>query len=145
MSNSDTDPSSFVAGKYLPIGSLHPRLEEKARPPYVIGDYDNAVFVAMKCVEVAVRRTAELGDEEYGVSLMRKAFNPEDESSLSRRLKVKSEREAMAHLFAGAIGLLKNPSSHREVNLGDPIEVADILRFADLLLRIVDRSRTDDD
>lgn len=145
LSDSKADPSSFMAGKYLPMGSLHPRLEEKARPLFVMGDYDTAVFVAMKCVEVAVREAAELGNDDYGVPLMRKAFKVDDETSLSKAFELDAERKAVGHIFAGAIGLLKNPSSHREVNLDDPVEVADILRFADLLLRLVDRARAEEE
>jgi hypothetical protein len=78
--------------------------------------------------------------KDYGVDLMRAAFKADAESPLSRAFEIKAEREAASHLFAGAIGLLKNPSSHREVDLVDPVEVADILRLADLLLHIVDRA-----
>jgi hypothetical protein len=64
LAQSGGDPVTFTAGKYLPMGSLHPRLEEKARPHYVMGDYDTAVFTAMKCVEVAVRQVTGLGNRQ---------------------------------------------------------------------------------
>lgn len=139
LQSGKVDPATFVAGKFLPMGSLHPRLEEKVRPLYVQGDYETAVFAAMKCVEVAVRDAAGLGAADYGVDLMRKAFN-KDAGPLAMQFEVVAEREAVSHLFAGALGLLKNPSSHREVNIVDPLEAADIIRLADLMLRIVDRS-----
>ena len=44
----------------------------------------------------------------------------------------------MSDLFAGAVGKFKNPSSHRDIEYTDPNEVADIIRLANQLLRMVD-------
>ena len=49
-----------------------------------------------------------------------------------------AEQEAMANLFAGAIGLYKNPQSHRHVPT-HPEDAAEVIVFASQLLRIVDR------
>jgi len=43
------------------------------------------------------------------------------------------------NLFKGAIGVLKNPGSHREVEFEDPTEAAEAVLLADLLMRILDR------
>lgn len=50
------------------------------------------------------------------------------------------EKEATANLFAGAIGAYKNPTSHRTVQFDDPMEAAEVIQLADLLLRIVHRA-----
>lgn len=42
-------------------------------------------------------------------------------------------------MFAGAIGLFKNPPSHRRVDYSDPTEAAEVVLLADLLLRILNR------
>jgi uncharacterized protein Ymh len=46
--------------------------------------------------------------------------------------------QAMANLFVGAIGLYKNPQSHRNVPT-EPADAAEVLMFASHLLRMVNR------
>jgi Protein of unknown function (Hypoth_ymh) len=41
-------------------------------------------------------------------------------------------------LFWGAIGVFKNPTSHRPVNYDDPTVAAEAVLLADLLLRMLD-------
>ena len=49
------------------------------------------------------------------------------------------ERVAMMELFKGAIGVFKNPTSHRPVDYDDPTLSSEVILFADLLLRLLDR------
>jgi uncharacterized protein (TIGR02391 family) len=92
------------------------------------GEYDVAVFEAMKAVEVAVRDASGFGADLLGKDLMREAFNP-NEGPLA---------EGRAHLFAGAIQSYKNPGSHRDVSIEGPAEAAELVMLANHLLRIVD-------
>lgn len=124
----------------LPDATLHPILERQARPAFRRGEYDTAILVAMKAVEVAVRNAAGFGPDKLGVALMREAFHASRGPLRDRRV-IQPERQATSDLFSGAIGLFKNPSSHRDVNVDDPVEVAGVIRLADVLLRIVDRAR----
>jgi hypothetical protein len=94
------------------------------------------VFTAFKAIEVAVRTECAFSDGELGVPLMRKAFHPET-GPLTDKLVVPSEREAMAALFAGAIGAAKNPTSHREFEM-NKVEAARLILFASYLMSIVD-------
>lgn len=116
---------------------LTPVLEVKARPHFLRGDLETAVFTAMKEVEVEVRRKAGLPDSTYGRELIGAAFRTG--GPLHRDDMVASEQEALASLFRGVLGLFKNPSSHREVDVSDATEAAEMVLCADLLLRLLDK------
>ncbi|WP_406377839.1 TIGR02391 family protein [[Kitasatospora] papulosa] len=126
-------------------GPLHPDLDRTVRTNFDLGDYETACFAAMKAVEVAVRDASGLDNSLVGVALMRRAFQPHQNGKPGGPLAdvgaEGGEQEAESALFAGAMGRYKNPSSHRTVDFDDPIEAAQIIQFADLLLRQVDRAR----
>jgi uncharacterized protein (TIGR02391 family) len=134
------DVRGYLAVSLLPDKSLDPTLASKVRPAFLRGDYDTAVFEAFKEVEVRVRNLSGAEKTDLGVNLMRKAFHPEN-GPLTDNTQVLGERQAISDLFAGAIGSFKNPSSHRDVDFGDPAEVAELIMFADQLIRIAERRR----
>ncbi|MGW6557553.1 TIGR02391 family protein [Streptomyces hydrogenans] len=125
-------------------GPLHSALEGTIRTYFDLGDYETACFAAMKAVEVAVRNAAGYDNSQLGVGLMRKAFTPhkndKEGGPLADAGAEGGEQEAASALFAGAIGAYKNPASHRTVDFDDPIEAAEIIQLASLLLRQVDRA-----
>jgi len=142
LKDSGMDIHTYLRSNFLPKEVLDPVLVTAVRPLFLKGDYDTAVFRAFKEVEVRVRKAAQLGPEILGANLMDRAFNPKD-GLLTDKQAVHSEQEATHHLFRGAIGLFKNPSSHREVNWEDPFECAELIMFADYLLRLV-RKRSEE-
>jgi uncharacterized protein (TIGR02391 family) len=117
--------------------ALHPLLEGKVRPIFLLGDYETAAFKAMKEVEVRVRELAKLPNDLIGVALMRQAFNPTS-GPLTDASHEGGERQARSDLFSGAIGSFKNPTSHRPVTYTDPTEASEVVLLADLLMRILD-------
>jgi uncharacterized protein (TIGR02391 family) len=130
------DLSAYRAASQLPKHLLHPTIAAKVEAPFLRGEYDTAVFVAMKEVEVGVRAAGGFAATDIGTNLMRKAFNPAT-GPLSDPNAVDAERQSLSDLFAGAIGSYKNPHSHRNVAL-DAIEAIEIIVLASHLLKIVD-------
>ncbi|MFJ5048289.1 TIGR02391 family protein [Streptomyces sp. NPDC088719] len=138
LAKNSTGLGRFEAGERL-SGPLHPALEGPVRTNFHLGEYELASFAAMKAVEVAVREASGLDNSLVGVHLMRTAFQPYKNGKAGGPLADAEaeggEQEAASSLFAGAIGAYKNPSSHRTVKFDDPIEAAEIIQFANLLLR----------
>lgn len=128
--------ASYRKANLLPKRQLHPVIAQKVSPKFIQGDYDTAVFQAFKEVEIVVRKAGNYTEKDIGVSLMRKAFH-KDTGNLTDPNQQEAEQEAIAHLFAGAIGYCKNPSSHRNVNLTAE-EAVELITLASHLLRIVD-------
>jgi len=131
------DLERYRRGNLLPRETLHPRLAQKVWASFLRGDYDTAVFQAFKEVEVRVREAGGYSELDLGVDLMRKAFSP-DGGPLADMNAPKPEREALAHLFAGAIGSYKNPHSHRNVSI-EPHEAVEMIVLASHLLGITDQ------
>jgi uncharacterized protein (TIGR02391 family) len=134
---SQAEFANFKIARLLPKEILHPRIADRVWGSFMRGEYDGAVFQAMKAVEVAVREASGLGDDLVGVNLMRPAFRPEN-GPLTDLKAEGGEKVGRMELFAGAIASYKNPQSHRDVNLDDPLEALEIIFLANHLLRIVD-------
>ena len=130
------DYEAYRKADLLRKHQLHPTIAEKVWFIFSQGSYGTAVLEAFKQVEIAVREAGGYADSDYGVTLMRRAFDKND-GKLTDLSEQEPVREAKAHLFAGAIGLYKNPSSHREVEFA-PEAAAEIIIIASQLLRIVD-------
>ncbi len=134
---SDADYARYLHASRFPRDSIHPLVEKNTISEYMSGDYETAVFKAFKTLEDLVRKRAGLPNEMIGTALMRTAFNPVN-GPLTDITEHEGEREALAHLMAGAIGRFKNPTSHRFTGLDDPVATLEILQLASSLIRVAE-------
>ena len=135
--------TSFAKASQFPRELLHPAIVDRVWAALARGDYDDAVFHAFRKVEESVREAGRYSPTDLGTDLMRKAFAA-DSGPLAKQSDPKPERDALAHLFAGAIGSYKNPQSHRTVTITDASEAQEMVMLASHLLRIVETRRPRD-
>ena len=101
--------ADFVVARRLPQEALQARIAHTVWQAFMRGEYDVAVFQAMKAVEVAVREATGLDSALLGVKLMRAAFAPET-GPLTDPNMDRGEQVGRMELFAGAIASYKNPT-----------------------------------
>jgi uncharacterized protein (TIGR02391 family) len=116
---------------------LHALIAERVRSQYLLGEMEAAAFLALRAVEIRVRELAAKSDSDIGVKLMKAAFG--QDGALRDADLDAGEQDAMMALYWGAIGVFKNPSSHRQVDFDDPTLASEVILLADLLLRLLDR------
>lgn len=118
--------------------NLDKALEDVVVRQFRRGSYGLAALAAMRLVEDRVRRVANLDRRDVGKDLMHKAFKPG--GPLADDALLEAENLGRAALFAGAMGAIKNEHSHHDVKISDPQEALELVLFANLLLRIIDRA-----
>jgi uncharacterized protein (TIGR02391 family) len=117
--------------------NLHPLLAQRVRRQFLLGEYEQAIFVAMKAVEVRVRKLGGFGNDVIGVDLMTRALKPG--GPLADPGAPSGEVEGTMMLFRGTYAVLRNPSGHREVSFDDVTEASEAVMTASLLMRMLDR------
>jgi uncharacterized protein (TIGR02391 family) len=133
----DPDANEFRAQLQFPRHLIHPRIVDAVWPLFLRGQYSAAVFQSMREVEIFTREAGGFPAEEHGLRLMRTAFH-KDNGPLRDQSLPDQEREALANLVSGAIGVYKNPHSHRHVEMNDPVEAIEMIMLASHILRIID-------
>jgi len=132
--------ASYRHAALLPRNLLHPLIAQKVYSAFLRGEYDTAIFQAFREVEVAVREAGGYSQSDVGVPLMRSAFNV-PQGTLTDKAAVPAEQQAMSDLFAGAIGVFKNPASHRSQAGIQPADAVERIMLASHLLRTVEERR----
>ena len=91
-----------VAARRLNRDLLHSRIAQSVWAAFMRGEYAQAVFTAMREVEIAVREAAGFPLGDHGVPMARRAFH-KDSGPLRDPSQEEPEREALMHLFAGGL------------------------------------------
>jgi uncharacterized protein (TIGR02391 family) len=118
---------------------LHPLLRGKPYEDFVTDHLDAAVLEGFKTVEIEVRVAAGRPESEHGKDLMFRAFAVN--GPLFKPGETKSECEALAGLFAGALARFRNPGAHTRRSFADVLEAMEEMMVASRLLRLVDERR----
>lgn len=134
------DLEAYRKAGLLPDEMLDGQLAAKVVTAFRRGDYETAIFAAFKEVEVRVREIGHFSVSEIGVNLMRAAFKPDPPGPLTDTTSDRGEQVAVMETFAGAIGMFKNPPSHRKVEF-EVNEAAALIHFANYLLGVVEGRR----
>ncbi len=127
------------AAERIAVG-LHPLIDRKVRRQFLLGEFEQAILVAMREVEIRVRALSGLADK-WGRPLMQEAFSAE-RGPLRDAGSASGEQVGTMELFAGAYAVLRNPAGHREVDYDDVTEAAEAVATASLLMRILDRAES---
>jgi uncharacterized protein (TIGR02391 family) len=115
----------------------HPLIDSVARPQFGIKQSDQAVFASLREVEIRVRKLGSFPDDVIGTDLMNKAFGTG--APLTDSAAPKGEQDGTRFLFAGAMGMLRNPAGHRHAGLS-PAEAVEAVALASLLMRVLDQA-----
>jgi uncharacterized protein (TIGR02391 family) len=126
--------------RILPDFLLDDRIRAVCVDIFNTGHHQAAVFEAFRVLEIAIREAAGYDINQHGRSMIMDAFNENKNGPLVDLAASPAEQEAMRFVMVGAIGLFKNPRSHRDVTVDDPKEAAEMLITASHLLRIIDRA-----
>ena len=128
---------AMVAAQELPEHFLHPLIAQRARPLFMQGLRETAVFEAFKTLEIQVRRLAGLPEEMYGAKVFAKAFAEKDGPLVDRSLP-EAERTALLNLMQGAYGAWRNPHGHADRAISVP-EARDAIILASRLLQMAEQ------
>lgn len=117
---------------------LHPKILDRCQDLFESGQYDEAIFNAMKVVEEEIRFKASAGQSDIGFSLISKAMNPS--SPIISFSENEDEQKSAFFLYSGAIGSFKNPLSHRFLDTTDPIKTYECITMASMLVRMLEKA-----
>jgi uncharacterized protein (TIGR02391 family) len=134
--NEGTSPDRSTKDR---LEGIHPKVRARCGRNLALGQYDDAIFNALKALEEEIRFRISGTPEDIGVALVSKAMSPKNARLIFSG--VIAEQEAYHSLYRGAIGVFKNPLSHRFLDITDELRANEILGFVSLLMKILDEAK----
>jgi hypothetical protein len=120
-------------GEYM-AALLHPLIYQHSWKPFERAHYGQAIVLAVKEVEDAVKMAVSGNINDSGVGLIRKAFDPEGGILLDPETSA-TDNQGVADLLAGFLGRYGNVQQNAVFGLE---ETARILTLASYLLNVMD-------
>ncbi|SMC07883.1 Protein of unknown function (Hypoth_ymh) [Sulfobacillus thermosulfidooxidans DSM 9293] len=117
-------------GVSFPYGLILPELLSDVRG--FRDDPETCVLKAIKRLETAIRKMGEYSADLVGDNLISQAMG--EKGVLQPKGEVKNEIQSWLLLYRGLIGAIRNPLSHRHVDMNFEFAMEQII-FVDLLLR----------
>ena len=127
----------FRRAALLPQSTLHSSISATALSAFLRGEHDIAIFASFRAVEDTVRRVSGFPNQLVGSALMRKAFDPSS-GPLRDGSAVASEQQAVSDVYAGSMGLFKNPTSHRLNAFDSAEQTVSLVLFANYLINLAE-------
>jgi len=122
--------------------AIHPKIRQVSEKLFADGHYAQAIFEALKAIEIAVKEKSGLRDL-FGKSLMSTAFSlkaPRLRSNALETTTEQNEQEGFMFLFMGAMAALRNPGGHEIGAEPDVHYTLWCLGLASLLMTKVDEA-----
>jgi len=125
---------SYNAGAVFPRALVGEPLTSITYSTFMRGQFDDAVALAFKELEIFVRKTAKLDQSRnVGASLMREAFAGPLRDTAATFV---DGEEGYGHVFAGMFMMFRNPNTHHRT-IDNAADAAAVIAFVAHLHRIV--------
>ncbi|HLD06393.1 MAG TPA: TIGR02391 family protein [Candidatus Nanoarchaeia archaeon] len=132
--NNHSEPSSELI---LFVNDL--RLINSCKSDFDNGNYWDAVFKALRHLEVRTRSKAKLSTSEHGADLMEKAFRPNAGVLKIPTCATEGEQDGFKQIMKGMMMFHRNAKGHRE-GIIDKRLALKIISYTDYLLTIIETS-----
>ena len=113
------------------------------RAQLLLGEFNPAVFVAMRSVESRISRLARLEPTLHGTDVVTAAFGAD--KPLRYPTDISAEADGIYLLFRGAMLAFRNSTGHRPEAFDDQVTASEVIVFANLLHRLLDLMAPDDE